>query len=191
MRSVTFLFFRITTVKAHSPKVFALAAAEHADDEGDNDHSTENCQGDYQRLEVHCRQTERRSSLSGNRPVLRADQLKMIFSDQLKSSDWLLHSITASEKQINKKKSIICDSKTTIKTTNNIYPLWYCCRFLYTIECISEVSQCCSNSRRKLCYIAGQQTPAKQQHNVRVSLNAWSSSVLKLTKMKLHHWTNC
>lgn len=119
MRSVTFLFFRITTVKAHSPKVFALAAAEHADDEGDNDHSTENCQGDYQRLEVHCRQTERRSSLSGNRPVLRADQLKMIFSDQLKSSDWLLHSITASEKQINKKnqKSVTAKLQLKLQTT--------------------------------------------------------------------------
>lgn len=42
----------------HSPKVFALAAAEHTDQEGDNDNSTEHRQGDYQRLEVHCRQTQ-------------------------------------------------------------------------------------------------------------------------------------
>lgn len=42
----------------HSPKVFALAAAEHTDQEGNDDNSTEHPQGDYQRLEVHCTQTK-------------------------------------------------------------------------------------------------------------------------------------
>lgn len=38
-----------------SPDVFTIAAAEHADQEGDDDDSTENRQSDYQGLEVHCR----------------------------------------------------------------------------------------------------------------------------------------
>lgn len=42
----------------HSPKVLTLAAAEHADQEGNNDNTTKHRQGDYQGLEVHCRQTQ-------------------------------------------------------------------------------------------------------------------------------------
>lgn len=52
--------------RAHSPKVLTLAAAEHTDQEGDNDNSAEHCQGDYQRLEVHCRQAQGRLSYSGS-----------------------------------------------------------------------------------------------------------------------------
>lgn len=37
----------------HLPKVLTLAAAEQADQEGDDDYSTNHCQRDYQRLEVH------------------------------------------------------------------------------------------------------------------------------------------
>lgn len=44
---------------AHSPKILTLAAAEQANQEGNDDNSTNHCEGDYQRLEVHCRCTQR------------------------------------------------------------------------------------------------------------------------------------
>ena len=46
-------------LSAHVPKILALAAAEQADQGGDDDDPTNHSQGDYQRLEVHCRQTQR------------------------------------------------------------------------------------------------------------------------------------
>lgn len=61
-----FIFLNHGHQKAHSPKVLALATAEHADDEGDDDNAAEHCQGDYQRLEVHCSQTEGGSGFSGS-----------------------------------------------------------------------------------------------------------------------------
>ena len=44
----------------HSPKVLALAAAEQTDQEGNDENSTNHCQGDNQRLEVHCGKTHHR-----------------------------------------------------------------------------------------------------------------------------------
>lgn len=44
---------------AHSPKILTLAAAEQANQEGNDDNSTNHCEGDYQRLEIHCRCTQR------------------------------------------------------------------------------------------------------------------------------------
>lgn len=41
----------------HSPKVLTLAAAEQADQEGDDNNSTNHGQADNQCLEVHCQHT--------------------------------------------------------------------------------------------------------------------------------------
>lgn len=41
---------------SHSPKVLTLAAAEQTDQEGDDENTSNHCQGDYQCLEVHYRQ---------------------------------------------------------------------------------------------------------------------------------------
>lgn len=41
----------------HSPKVLTLAAAEQADQEGDDNNSTNHSQADNQCLEVHCQHT--------------------------------------------------------------------------------------------------------------------------------------
>lgn len=45
-------------LSAHLPKVLALAAAEQANQGGNDDNSTNHGQGDYQRLEVHYRRTQ-------------------------------------------------------------------------------------------------------------------------------------
>lgn len=63
------------SLKAHSPKVFTLAAAEHTDYQGDDDDSAEHCQGDYQRLEVHCRQTNEDQVTQEAATGLRSGQL--------------------------------------------------------------------------------------------------------------------
>lgn len=43
---------------AHSPKVLTLAAAEQADQEGDDNNPTNHGQADNQHLEVHCQHTQ-------------------------------------------------------------------------------------------------------------------------------------
>lgn len=47
-----------TTDCTHSPKVLTLAAAEQADQEGDDNNSTNHGQADNQRLEVHCQHAQ-------------------------------------------------------------------------------------------------------------------------------------
>lgn len=49
---------RNVTENTHSPKVLALAAAEQADQEGDDNDSPNHSQTDNQRLEVHWQHTE-------------------------------------------------------------------------------------------------------------------------------------
>ena len=53
-----------TTSVSNLPEVLALAAAEQADEEGDDDDSTDHRQGDYQGLEVHYRQRQKHNVMS-------------------------------------------------------------------------------------------------------------------------------
>ena len=50
---------KIYYLDVHSPNILTLAAAEQTDEEGNDDHPTNHCQGDYQDLEVHYTKSDR------------------------------------------------------------------------------------------------------------------------------------
>lgn len=53
-----FHFYFTQSQTAHLPKVLTLAAAEHADHDSNDENCSKHRQGDYQRLEIHCRKNE-------------------------------------------------------------------------------------------------------------------------------------